>query len=767
MPSLGVELDYDLTDNVSLGLGHRVTFSGTDLLDGQRWTNNNTLTGNNDVLHYTSLGVKYRFNQGASRAAKGRPTIEFVRPNRNGTSTDEARLVLLATVRGVNNPFDVRLEVNGREVPFQFNKDRLSADLALRTGENKISITATNKKGTTTDAYFITRRGEVLDIIVDDFGSPEIVFLRPVENLRTDEQRVNLEATVRLVDRQENIDLHVNGQRQSFRYDPGRELLTATLNLSEGRNTIELTAENRNGTQRASRVVVRERPLSSPTVRFLQPSRDDARVNQPLASIKAAVTEVRNAEAIQLYVNGRSISSFRFDERNGWVTAEISLQEGPNEVALTVRNRRGEDRASRTIIRNQPRVPSVRQPRVRITSPRFRESSTREDRVFIEAEVENVAQRQDIRWVHNGNPLFDFDYDARYGRLRQPVYLQPGLNQISIEVINEAGRDGANVTINLEPPVLPPPVVVNPPIVLPAPSVDLLAPRRNETFDASEITVKANLAGVQRPEDISFSVNGHACADFRFNPNSGRFRSTIPLEVGRNRIEISVRNEGGRDRQRVTVYHEPRRAPSISWDRPVETTQLQTLSVRAKIEHAPQKTSIALLLNGQPVRDFRWRDEQLSANLELSPGNNHIELVASNPQGTAREEAYVMYHLPQPPVVSMEDLQDRQVVSTNRLDLRASVAHVRSKRDIKLFVNGVAVRSYAWKDGQFTAPVQLKKGDNSIVLRATNDFGREEKRLRITYREKSADIAIEKSTATRKVNSRRVVKANTPKIRKP
>ena len=55
MPSLGVELDYDLTNNLALGVGHRMTFAGTDLLDGQQWTNANALTGNNDRLHYLSL----------------------------------------------------------------------------------------------------------------------------------------------------------------------------------------------------------------------------------------------------------------------------------------------------------------------------------------------------------------------------------------------------------------------------------------------------------------------------------------------------------------------------------------------------------------------------------------------------------------------------------------------------------------------------------------------------------------------------------------
>jgi hypothetical protein len=75
MPSIGFEFDYNLTPDLAIGLGHRMTFSGTDLLDGQQWTDANNLTGNNDILHYTSLGLKYTLGNKQSLKKNKLPVI--------------------------------------------------------------------------------------------------------------------------------------------------------------------------------------------------------------------------------------------------------------------------------------------------------------------------------------------------------------------------------------------------------------------------------------------------------------------------------------------------------------------------------------------------------------------------------------------------------------------------------------------------------------------------------------------------------------------
>ena len=56
--SIGAGLQFRLGKRVSLDVEHRITLPFDDLLDGQRWEfGGRTFTPNNDVLHYTSVGV--------------------------------------------------------------------------------------------------------------------------------------------------------------------------------------------------------------------------------------------------------------------------------------------------------------------------------------------------------------------------------------------------------------------------------------------------------------------------------------------------------------------------------------------------------------------------------------------------------------------------------------------------------------------------------------------------------------------------------------
>jgi len=58
--SLGAGVNFRLGGRVSLDLEHRVILPFDDLLDGQRWEfGGRTFTSNNDVLHYSSLGLSF------------------------------------------------------------------------------------------------------------------------------------------------------------------------------------------------------------------------------------------------------------------------------------------------------------------------------------------------------------------------------------------------------------------------------------------------------------------------------------------------------------------------------------------------------------------------------------------------------------------------------------------------------------------------------------------------------------------------------------
>jgi len=700
MPSLGVEIDYDLTNNLALGLGHRVTFSGTDLLDGQQWTNANALTGNNDRLHYTSLGLKYRFNQKNTPKKNRQPAIELIEPYGSGLSTRKALAPIEANISRVDNPFDVYLTVNGIEQRFNFSNNRLVGQVRLKAGENKIVITANNTAGTAKKTFFLTYETNVPESTeVIDFGTPEIIFTTPAyDNEKTTENSIKVRAKVRLVDDKKAIALLVNGQKERFDFDAGIGVVEAVVALREGTNTIAIKAKNRSGEQQVSRTLYRTLPIAFPTVNFTSPAYNNAKVDNRLATIKVSLQHIAQSSDLQLLVNGRNEPNFYFDYQNGGLKADIELREGRNEIEVIATNKRGEARDQRTIIYERPYTPTVRRPSVTINAPQYRESTTREKLVVLHATVANIFRKSDIRLSNNGRSIYDFDFNPT-----------------------------AKAIINFEVPLPPPPVVI-------IPNVDIYQPRRNARFEERKITVKANLSGVLNKRDIEFLVNREDCLDFRFNPNNGNFSATIDLQRGENTIMIKVNNPNGSDRKRITVFHERPYAPTIKLRTPnFANTDKKEIRLKATIQHIEHQRDIQLFLNNRVISNYRFRTDNLEATLRLREGKNRIEIIAANKYGETREVKNVDYYLPQPPSIRLNNITDNQTFKTARIEFAATVQNVTKKKDIKLFVNGILAENATLDGDYFTAPIRLKEGRNTLIFKASNDYGKEEVNLQINY----------------------------------
>ncbi len=60
----GLGLALRLSDRIDLALEHKITITGDDLLDGQRWEETNTPTGAKDYKQFTSLGINFRIGKG-------------------------------------------------------------------------------------------------------------------------------------------------------------------------------------------------------------------------------------------------------------------------------------------------------------------------------------------------------------------------------------------------------------------------------------------------------------------------------------------------------------------------------------------------------------------------------------------------------------------------------------------------------------------------------------------------------------------------------
>lgn len=59
----GAGISIKLSAVVDVSLEHRITWSGDDLMDGQRWEETLTVSANSDYLHNTTLGINFRIGK--------------------------------------------------------------------------------------------------------------------------------------------------------------------------------------------------------------------------------------------------------------------------------------------------------------------------------------------------------------------------------------------------------------------------------------------------------------------------------------------------------------------------------------------------------------------------------------------------------------------------------------------------------------------------------------------------------------------------------
>ncbi|MEM8909767.1 MAG: hypothetical protein AAGD05_18105, partial [Bacteroidota bacterium] len=304
MPSLGLELGYQLTPKFSIGLGHKVTFSGTDLLDGQKWNNDNLATNNNDIHHYTNLHLRWIVQPEEDRLSP--PVIKIIEPFTNPHTTRDPNGFVRAKISNINSAMDVDFLVNGQARRFDYDRGYLNSSFLLEPGRNEVLITATNTAGQDQKKVLILYQEAVIDDpIINDpttpIEPPFVDITRPFNNSETvSDDRYRLEAEVRYVNRKRDINLRVNGRSiRDFRYSTSRGTLTADIRLKTGENRIDIEVRNQDGVAEDQAVIYLEEPYyEAPTVRITKPYDNPHYTEKSKEVLEAKIRNVNNAADI-------------------------------------------------------------------------------------------------------------------------------------------------------------------------------------------------------------------------------------------------------------------------------------------------------------------------------------------------------------------------------------------------------------------------------------------------------------------------------------
>lgn len=721
MPSLGVELGYQLTPKFLVYAGHRTTFSGTDMLDGQRFEN-----VNNDLYHYTNFGLRWTIDPQKNEPLARKPEIDIIAPFGSPYNTNSTVVTVIVDIRNVNSAADVECLVNGRSVPFDYKNGRFSVNVDVNIGNNDVIIIARNEAGQARRNVIIVYKNQIIEQPI--VKAPVIRITNPnYNNYRTEESNFIIKAIIENVQSAQEVVLTVNNVDRNF--DLNNINFIANITLREGENEIEIRARNSAGIDLEEIIIIRDVKIALPTVNITEPAtaRSETRFN--MARITANINNIENKNDISFVVSGRPVYNFNYDINRSIITSNINLEKGANTVVITARNRAGEARDEATIVYQEPVIPKV-PPVVTFVEP-DRNASTTQMMVTVEARIQQVNNRNDLTIYFNNTRQNNFSYDTRTGKLTQALFLERGDNEYTIIAVNRDGEDRKSIIIRRMEEV----IVKRPPVV-----------RISEPFNNSETTnawadVHARVENISNNCDINFIINGRPVYDFSYNINAKQLTARVNLIEGNNTIVIRANNPDGSDEQTVNVrYRRNLNPPRITINNPVNNSETQNeyADLRASIDNIKNRNDINIRLNNVAFYDFNFNPttRQLTAQVGLYDGNNTIEISARNAEGSDAAVVNVRYRKIQPPIVNITNPVNNNEMTEATAQFRAKVEHVNDKNKIRLTVNGNVMSNFTFTPNrqEVTATVNLTEGNNTIRLEASNDVGKAEDLVNIRYR---------------------------------
>lgn len=701
MPSLGLGLGYQLTRNFSIGVEHKANWALHDNLEGQEYNRaDNTLSADNDMHHYTSLYLRFRL--GDRYQKESNPTVY-------GDSMDD---------KGGTYP-----------------------------GES--------------------------------YGNaPIITFTKPRKEVSTvSNHRISVAATIEHIDGRNNIDATFNGKPlTSYTYNTRNDKFASVLVLEQGTNEIVITATNKFGKDVESRVIIQEQeavgytPSTTPSptpntattdmkkypeVRITRPTANPYNSAEQIVRLKADVDHVDSKNDITFKINGKRTYNFDFGGYLGnTITADIPLEVETTNVSIEVRNANGRDSDTQKIVYCPPggytgtTTPTDNgpRPRVRITSPSANPYNSTENTVPVTAKIENVNSKNDITFTVNGQRKTNFNYNTYTDKFTANVALNGERTEVVIRAVNSAGNDSDDLII-----VYCPPAVFRPQVTITKPMNDPHTTRN----DRERVT--ATVTNVNSKADINVKINNQPILNFNYSNSRNEVTFTTDLRPGNNTVLIKATNSAGSDSDDVVINYNAVEKPEVDIIKPNNdpyTSTNSSVGIVAVVQNVDSKSDITFKVNGRTTNSFTYSalSGKVTANVSLENGNNNIDIKATNSAGSDSDDTVIKYNKPNrstntsqfngvetPTVKITQPNKSPFTVSNTQVAILATITNVPSKNNITFKVNGKNIRNFDYNPNSkaFEGVINLRKGDNNIVITGRNGSKTASDNTTIVYEERT------------------------------
>ena len=198
----------------------------------------------------------------------------------------------------------------------------------------------------------------------------------------------------------------------------------------------------------------------------------------------------------------------------------------------------------------------------------------------------------------------------------------------------------------------------------------------------------------------------------------------------------------------VNTYTPATNKPTVAITNPAVssyTSPLQSYTVRATVKNVSSKSDIGLVYNGVSNTNFTYdaTTKQFAFPLMLLTGSNTFMITASNADGSATDNATVMFEAPivvtppspAPVVTITSPVVNPFSTNMNSITVLASVMNIASQSQIGVTVNGVATGSFVFNPSSKVVNVSsnLNPGANTFVISASNASGSDSKSITVIY----------------------------------
>ena len=715
MPSLGFGLAYH-KGRFSIGVEHKTTFTMADAFDGLIQTDPRL---RNDWYHYTSGFFQIHFKNRAPKPISSRdnnpinnqspfipdclqPNVQVINGQINPITVQQSVFLLNASISGHLNNNQVQILHNGMLLNgFNFNPNNglLQRSINLLPGSNTIRVAAFNDCGSAFDQIMIN---------YDDCLSPQLFWLHPSAPGTTTNQNI-FSLNVQLAGSTQNGQLVVlhNNIPVANAQQIGNTI-SANLVLTPGLNTFQVRYSNTCGTAQINSSINFQNCLA-PIITVTSPVINTT-LNNAALRLRATISHISNRNNIKIILNGLEQTAFTFNQ-SGQLELSTQLLSGINTITITAANDCGSDIQTFTYNFNDCQAPiislqgnlniaSANNPIV-VSSPNFTVSAT----------LQYMPSQNGLSVTNNGAPVaFDFtngNFNSINGSLNATINLQPGLNQIVINAVRSCGQAAQTIFVRYDNCI--------------APAITLMQPTASGTNTSNQtLALVANVSQVATSQSIQVTWNGTSVP---FSWTNNQVTSTINLQQGNNMIEIQATNACGNDTENLVINLVQCQAPQISVNAPIPNgtnTSNSSLNYTAILTNT-LANQIQLTVNGQ-AQNYSFNNNQVSAAITLQPGDNLIQLIATNACGRAIENWHVHYEQCTAPQISNTRPQTNVQNAEQQINVSAQLVGITNPNEISLLVNG-APSVFNFLNGLFSATQQLQPGTNTLALSVTNNCG--------------------------------------------